>query len=254
MGEAIEGPVSNFIIKFFQERWPALAEDPAMTALVVGVILGIGGTWIVYWLVHRGKVNGLNGKIEILEERISQRDEQIEQLKVASLREENPEVKASQTLSATRRANIKIATTKPVNQASEPWLEWLHVEASPPARELPETAISWIVLNKQVYDGRWQSDRGPAEEMALRWERPGNLPVVIRSQKKCDVMGTPIDAGVCYITDVNFQVHNNPAIRVNPGIHELFVLVRTRENKDAAREFRLVVPLTINEPIRVEQV
>jgi hypothetical protein len=69
-------PLSDFIASLFRERFPAAADDPAMTALITGLFLGSVITWFVYWLVHRGRINGLQARNGILEERLKFKDEE----------------------------------------------------------------------------------------------------------------------------------------------------------------------------------
>jgi len=158
----------------------------------------------------------------------------------------------SRESSPSSRGQITISLANPVNQAAEPWLEWLHVQASPNPGGLPETTIAWANLDALVYDLRWQGDHGPIAEQTIRAERPGMLPLVVRSQRDCVVRRTPIQAGICYLTEATFQIHHKPVIRINSGVHKLFVMVRTKENKDAMREFKLIVPPTLNEPVKLE--
>lgn len=149
---------------------------------------------------------------------------------------------------------VEINTTTPVNQAAEPWFEWLHVQAAPPPGASPENLIASSNLDNRVHDMRWRSDRGPMEEIIARAERPAILPVVLRSQRDEVVMGTPVRGGVCYLTEINFQVHHIAIMTVNAGVHQLFIMVRTRDNRDAMREFRLIVPPILNEPLRLEPI
>jgi hypothetical protein len=88
----ISKPVSEFIISVFQAWFPAAAKDPAMTALLMGFIVGCFLTWLIYRWVHEAKINGLQAKIDGLternitaNERIKHKDEAIQQLKDASL-------------------------------------------------------------------------------------------------------------------------------------------------------------------------
>jgi hypothetical protein len=150
--------------------------------------------------------------------------------------------------------SINIEPTTSPNQASESWLEWLHVEVAPPPGASPEILIAWSNLDSRVHDMRWRSDRGPVEETTARAERPSILPIAIRSQRGETIMGTPVHAGVCYLTEVNFQINHLATVRINAGVHQLFIMVRTRNNRDAMREFRLTVPPTLNEPLRLEPI
>ena len=149
---------------------------------------------------------------------------------------------------------IEIEVTSPANQASESWLEWLHIEVSPKVGSQAENLIASIQVDKRVHEARWRGDSGPVEERTCRADRPGVLPIVLRSQMDTTVMGTQIQAGRCYITDINFQIHKVPAVRVNTGAHKVFVMVRGKEGQAAKREFRLIVPAELYEPIRLEPV
>lgn len=64
----VQGPLSQLIVSFFKERFPALSADPAMTALFIGLVIGVLGTWFIYWGIHRGITNGLKGRNGILEQ------------------------------------------------------------------------------------------------------------------------------------------------------------------------------------------
>jgi hypothetical protein len=64
--EQISGPLSEFIKEFVKSRFPAASGDPAMTALVAGLVIGCILTWFIYWLVHRGRIYGLVGERDIL--------------------------------------------------------------------------------------------------------------------------------------------------------------------------------------------
>lgn len=65
--EDVQGPLSQLIVTFFKERFPALSADPAITGLLIGLILGAVVTWFIYWVAHRNKITGLEAKIHGLE-------------------------------------------------------------------------------------------------------------------------------------------------------------------------------------------
>lgn len=151
-------------------------------------------------------------------------------------------------------SSIEISPMIPANQAAQSWLEWLHVQVAPSPGALPEILVVWSNLDNCVYDMRWQSDHGPVEETTARAERPSILPVILRSQRDETIMGTPVRGGVYYLTEINFQIHYIAAVQVSAGVHQLFIMIRNRNNQDAMREFKLTVPPTFNEPIRLETV
>ncbi len=151
-------------------------------------------------------------------------------------------------------ATIEITVTKPPNQASQLWLELLHIQVAPFPGEPPETVIAWANLDDTVYELRWRGDQGPVEERTIRAERPGFLPVVVRSQKGATVLGTPVRAEICYLTEANFQIHHVPSVQINTGVHRLYIMTRTRDKKENMREFRLIVPPIYSEPLRLEPV
>lgn len=67
MQDSLVGPLISYIISFLEKRWPALNSDRELVALMTGFLFGIIVTWIIYWLVHKGKINGLNATIAGLE-------------------------------------------------------------------------------------------------------------------------------------------------------------------------------------------
>ena len=60
--EDVQGPLSQLIVAFFKERFPALSADPAMTGLLIGLILGAVVTWFIYWVAHRKELRVLKQK------------------------------------------------------------------------------------------------------------------------------------------------------------------------------------------------
>jgi hypothetical protein len=148
---------------------------------------------------------------------------------------------------------IEVEVMSPVNQAAETWLEWLHAQVSPkPGGQAAENLFALVQIDKRVCETRWRGDSGPVEERTCRVDRPGILPLVLRSQMDTIVMGTPVRAGRCYITEVNFHVHHVAAVQVKTGIHKLCVIIRNKENTETVKEFKLTVPPRLSEPIRLE--
>lgn len=57
----------NYLITFLGERWPSLKNDPLLLTMLTGFFFGGVVVWFVYWLVHKGKINGLNATIASLQ-------------------------------------------------------------------------------------------------------------------------------------------------------------------------------------------
>jgi hypothetical protein len=100
---------------------------------------------------------------------------------------------------------------------------------------------------------RWQGDIHPSEEATIRPNRPGILPVVIRSQKVTMINQTPIEAGIPYLTEASFLIHHSAIVQLNVGYRDISVIIETQDNKVAKRQFKLIVPPDSRESMRLER-
>ena len=55
--------IVNYLFGFLGERWPWLTSDPALLAMITGIVLGGIVVGIIYWLVNKAKINERNAKI-----------------------------------------------------------------------------------------------------------------------------------------------------------------------------------------------
>lgn len=129
------------------------------------------------------------------------------------------------------------------NTAIEPFLQWLHLAVEPSAslKVAREARVTLKVELDQrikerpeptVYSMRWASDEGPKEERTLRYGQPGSIPLVIRSSIDVGISGygeaphTIVKRNICYITDDQFLIHQNPIHRLpEAGKHKLTISV-----------------------------
>jgi len=79
--DSLSGPLSKFIISTFQGRFPAVAEDPAMTTLSAGLIAGLLISWFLSHFVYKGIINGLKGTNDILSQYKEFLDHQLKELR-----------------------------------------------------------------------------------------------------------------------------------------------------------------------------
>lgn len=63
--------LSGFLIRFIGSRLPWLTGDPELLAMIAGFITGALSAWFLYWLIHKGKINGFTATIKGLEAEIA---------------------------------------------------------------------------------------------------------------------------------------------------------------------------------------
>jgi hypothetical protein len=64
MGRSLGEQFVKFLRGFLGDRWPWLTKDPVLAAMFIGIIIGGVIVWVIYWLVHRGKIHGRDATIE----------------------------------------------------------------------------------------------------------------------------------------------------------------------------------------------
>ncbi|MGB8993538.1 MAG: hypothetical protein WCD80_15890 [Desulfobaccales bacterium] len=150
------------------------------------------------------------------------------------------------------------------NTAIEPYLQWLHLEVEP-AASLKVARDARVTLKVEldqrikerpeptVYSMRWASDEGPKEERTLRYGQPGSIPLVLRSSIDVGISGygeaphTLVKRDICYITDDQFLIHQNPIHRLpEAGKHKLTISVFYGDHNESVSK---VYELGVHHPV-----
>ncbi len=135
-------------------------------------------------------------------------------------------------------AAVDIRLASPANQASEPTVEWIHLECQGRA---PDARI-WASIGGNRYDLRWQTPKGPVQQVTLRSSSTHKVPFLLRGANSGMLYGIHVSAGLCYATDEAFFTRSSLA-QIAPGEHDVKVTVEYgQEGASVTRTFKLIVP------------
>jgi hypothetical protein len=164
---------------------------------------------------------------------------------------------AERRLSLSDDPLLVIALPNPIDQADEQFLEWPHLEVRNTglkrARRRPRTAreahLRVAIEGRQdtrplMWSGGAFGQAEPVRDVRSEW--PARVPLVIRSSfdQPLNILGTPIDPNVCYLTDAEFLTQGRPRVTFDVGVHNLEVIVQYGHEaiETVSAWFRLTVP------------
>jgi hypothetical protein len=145
-------------------------------------------------------------------------------------------------------ASDPVAEFRVVDRSGERHLEWIHVEVANvgqrharTTRTMQQATAGLVVHGLGAFELVWSSPDRPRPQRACAIPRGGrgSLPLVLRAATDDDVYG-PIDADVCYLTDIRHWQGDRTVIA--PGHHRLDLTVSYEGAEPIVGRYRLEVP------------
>lgn len=151
-------------------------------------------------------------------------------------------------------SEIDLRIAEPANQASEGWLEWLHLEAFNLGSRRADDCRMKASVGPHEVQLMWS---GAQESITLRRDFPVTIPLVIRAREfhaDAPIYGVRLDAYQCFVTDRTFLQNGMAVRRLDPGRHEVEVTLHHGDSGRATRAFVLEVPLPNAGPLHLTAV
>jgi Fic family protein len=197
---------------------------------------------------YRGRLRAIRGDDRVWRSTRKWVDEYLAE-RFAALREPR---RARAVPRDTAAPRLRLSVADPADAPQQPWIEaWPHLEVSnigqPKAqRTLPAQDIlaSLIVRgNAGSLNLVWSSPgyAFPQRARTVHRNRPERIPLVLRTRQDGALFGSPVRAGVCYITEEQLLMQRNPGHVLAPGTYVLDVVLEHEGAVAASGTFELVV-------------